>query len=283
MYVLKVFILSDYYIIIVPISLNKNSSLIIYTEMKREKKMKIKKIMLFAVVLIVVLPYLAVVAKEPPKSQSKQKNLTINIAGANGEDYSIQMEITDEEFKYLSKTLNDTLIDLAKATAFENSPDGKNISDSEWNEVKNGVEYLIDLIKEIVGDGFPNESIKTDIADVIKSLEDPETLGGPIYNILHLCRQPLFSVGIGFTWIPHYEYETFLGKMLRPVFLRHLIGFSATFPIFKFGFVYWYFGLQKVWTFLFRGLHINFGELGINKLIGPQILIGYGFFPLFHQ
>jgi len=245
--------------------------------------MKIKNIIPLAIVLIVVLPNLVVVAKEPPKSQGKQKNLTINIGGINGEDYSIQIKITDEEFNNLSKILNNTLIDLAKATAFENSPDGKNVSDSEWIKVKNGVDWLIDSIKKIIGDDFPNESIKTDIADVIKSLKDPEPLGGPIYNIFHLCRQPLFSVGIGYTWIPHYEYETFLGKMLRPVCLRHIMGFSATFPIFKFGFVYWYFGLQRVWTFLFRGLNINFGDIGINRLIGPQILIGYGFFPFFHQ
>jgi len=245
--------------------------------------MKINKILSFTVVLMLVLTCLAVFAKEPPKSQIKQKNLTINMKDTDGEDYSIQMQITDEEFNNLSKKLNDTLIDLAKATAFENSPDGKNISDSEWDEAKNDVNCIIDLIKKIAGDVFPDESIKTEITDVIKSLRDPEPLGGPIYNILHLCRQPLFSVGIGFTWIPYYEYETFIGKMLRPVLLRHIIGFSATFPIFKFGFVYWYFGLQRVWTFLYRGLLINFGDLGINRLIGPQILIGYGFFPFFHQ
>lgn len=245
--------------------------------------MKIKYVVSFVVILILILPWLTVVAKEPPKSQSEQKNLTIKINGIDGEDYSIQMQISDEEFKNLSKMLNDTLIDAAKATAFVNSPDGKNISDSEWNEINNGVNCMIDFIKKIVGNDFPNESIKNDIADVIKFLKDPVPLGGPLYNILYLCRQPLFSIGIGYTWIPHYQYETFLGKMLRPVFLRHLIGFSATFPIFKFGFVYWYFGLQRVWTLLFIGLQISFGDIGIDRLIGPQILIGYGFFPFFHQ
>ena len=245
--------------------------------------MKIRNIMPFVVILILISPWLTVAAKEPPKSQGTRKNLTISISGINGEDYSIQIQISDEEFKSLSKLLNDTLIDAAKATAFENSPDGKNVSDSEWNEIENGVDCMIDSIKYIVGNDFPNESIKNDIADVIKSLKEPEPLGGPLYNILSLCRQPLFSIGIGYTWIPRYDYETFLGKMLRPVFLRHLIGFSATFPIFKFGFVYWYFGLQRVWTLLFIGLHISFGDIGIDRLIGPQILIGYGFFPFFHQ
>jgi len=245
--------------------------------------MKIKNILPFVVILILILPLLTVVAKEPPNSQAARKNLTINMSGINGEDYSIQVQISYEEFKNLSKLLNDTLIDAAKATAFENSPDGKNVSDSEWIEIENDVECMIDSIKKIVGNDFPNETIKNNIADVIKSLKDPEPLGGPLYNILYLCRQPVLSIGIGYTWIPHYDYETFLGKMLRPVFLRHLIGFSATFPIFKFGFVYWYFGLQRVWTLLFIGLHISFGDIGIDRLIGPQILIGYGFFPLFHQ
>ena len=245
--------------------------------------MKIKKIMSSAIVLMITLTCLTIAATEPPKSQDKQKNLTISKRGLNGDDYSIQMCITDEEFNNLSKKLNDTLIDFAKATAFENSPDGKNISDSEWDEVKNDLFCIIDLIKKYSGDVFQDESIKTEITDVIKLLRNPETLYGPIYNILHLCCQPLLSVGIGITWIPYYEYETFLGRMLRPIFLRHLIGFSATFPIFKFGFVYWYFGLQRVWTLLFTGILINFGDLGINSLIGPQILIGFGFFPFFIQ
>jgi len=243
--------------------------------------MKIKNMLSFAIVLMLVFTSLSVIAKDPPVSECKQKNLTINVGGLNGEDYSIQIKISEEQYINLNKMLNDTLIDLAKATAFENSPDGKNISDSEWDTVKNRVDCIIDFIKNIAGEDFPNESIKANVADVIKSLKDPKPLGGPIYNIFYLCRQPLFSVGIGWTWIPHYEYETFLGKMLRPVLLRHLIGFSATFPIFKFGFVYWYFGPQRVATLLFIGLNINFGDIGVNRLIGPQILIGYGFFPFF--
>ena len=245
--------------------------------------MKINKIMQFAVVLMLILPSLIVIAKEPPESQGAQKNLTISMSGLNGEDYSIQMQISEEQFNILSKQLNDTMIDIAKATAFESSPEGTNVSDSEWDKVKTDVFCIIDLIKKTAGDGFPDESIKSNITNVIDSLRDPEPMGGPIYNLLFLCRQPLFSVGVGYTWIPRYEYETFLGRLIRPICLRHLIGFSATFPIFKFGFVYWYFGLQRVWTFLYRGLLINFGDLGIDRLFGPQILIGYGFFPFFHQ
>jgi hypothetical protein len=245
--------------------------------------MNIKKIIPYAIVLMLVLPTFIAVAKEPPETQGKQKNLTINMRGLNGDDYSVQMQITNEEYENLSKKLNVTLIDIAKATAFENSPDGKNMSDSEWEGVKVDLFGIIDLIKNSAGDAFPVESVKREIADVIKSLSDPQILGGPFYNLFFLCRQPLLSVGIGFTWIPYYEYETFIGKMLRPIFLRHIIGYSATFPIFKFGFVYWYFGLQRVLTFLYSGLLINFGDLGIDRLLGPQILIGYGFFPFFHQ
>ncbi|MGF3554984.1 MAG: hypothetical protein ACQXXF_06930 [Thermoplasmatota archaeon] len=245
--------------------------------------MKIKNLIAFAVIIMFILPTTNVFGKEPFISNNKQKNLTVNLGGLDGEGYSIQIEISNEEFENLSKMLNDTLINIARATKFENSPDGKNISDSEWNQVKNDVNCIIDFIKKIVGDDFPNESIKAEVADIIKSLQDPTPLGGPIYNLFYLCRQPLLSIGVGYTWIPHYDYETFLGKMLRPIFMRHVIGFSATFPIFKFGFVYWYFGFQRVWTFLFRGLHINFGDLGIDRLFGPQILIGYGFFPFIHQ
>ena len=242
--------------------------------------MKIKKIiLLLAVFLMLVLPSLIVVGREPPNYQIK-KNLTIDMRGIDGEDYSMQIKITDEEFKILSENLNDTLKKLEFATKGEWGPDGCNISDSEWDEAENGVNCLIDLIKGIAGDDFPDESVKSVkayIASVIKSLKDPnenpEPLIGPFRSG---WRQPLFSIGMGWTLIPFYEYETFLGKLIRPVWMRHLVGFSATKRFFRFGFVYWNFGLHRAMTFSFWGILINFGDLGVNRRIGPQLLVGFG-------
>jgi|GEM_PF-1089772 len=247
--------------------------------------MKIKNIIPLAVVLMLVLPGLAVVADEPTQ---EKKNLTIEVRGINGEDYSIQMEITYEQFQFLSQKVNDTL-DLINDTISKNSPDGINISDSEWDEVEISTNEIVDSIKEIAGNNFPKEmveSCKEKIANVIHLMKyvkdsDPESQGifGRILGMLlgtGIWRQPLLSIGIGWTLIPHYEYETFLGKMIRPIWMRQVIGFSATGRIFRPSFVYWNFGCHRAMTFLFNGLFINFGDLGRNTLIGPQLLVGVG-------
>ena len=234
-----------------------------------KRKKFLEAIIAIAVVLVLVLPSSAAIANNPLRSVDKQKTLTIWMSGVNGEDYSIQMKISQEKLEELNVALDDFL-DLTNATTDENSPDGTNISVSEWTEIENGVNRMIDLIKAVAGDDFPDETIKTFIGSIIESLLGP----------FSIVRQPLLSVGIGITWVPFYEYETFLGKLLRPVFMRHFIGFSATCRLnpFVLGFPYWYFGYQRVRTFLFTGLLINFGDLGIDRLIGPQLLIGYGCF-----
>jgi hypothetical protein len=232
---------------------------------------KRKKFLEAAITIIIVtaliLPSSTAMAYNQLKPPDNQKTLTIWMKGVNGEDYSIQMKVSKEKLEELNVALNDFL-DLTNATMNENSPDGINISVSEWGEIENGVGHMIDLIKTVAGDDFPDEAIKTFIGSIIEALHGP----------FSIIRQPLLSIGIGITWVPFYDYETFLGKLLRPVFMRHFIGFSATCRLnpFVLGFPYWYFGYQRVRTFLFTGLLINFGDLGINRLIGPQLLIGYG-------
>jgi len=203
------------------------------------------------------------------KPAGKQQRLSICMRGVAGMDYSIQIEITQEKLDELNTILNDCL-EKINATIDESSPDGANISVFEWNEVKNSFYTMVDLIKTIVGETFQDESVKTFISSIIESLLGP----------LSIFRQPLISIGIGITWVPFYEYETYLGKLIRPVFMRHFIGFSATCRLnpFNHGLVYWNIGTQRVSTFLFNGLLINFGDLAINRLIGPQLLIGYGVF-----
>jgi hypothetical protein len=232
---------------------------------------KRKKFLEAAIAIIVVtaliLPSSTAMAYSPIKPSEKQKTLTVWMRGVNGQDYSIKMNVSQEKLEELTVALNDFLA-FTNTTMNETSPEGINISVSEWKEIENGFSHMIDLIKEVAGDDFPVEAIKTYLGSIIEALRGP----------FSIIRQPLLSIGIGFTLVPFYDYETFLGKFLRPVFMRHFIGFSATCRLnpFLLGFPYWYFGYQRVRTFLFTGLLINFGDLGINRYIGPQLLLGYG-------
>ncbi len=237
---------------------------------KIRKKIKLlESTILVIVILTLIIPSSTIIAGTIQKPTENKKTLNIWMNDVEGEDYLIQKDVSEKKFNQLSILLTDFLA-YANSTLDENSPGGKNITGIEWDEIEKGILKIIDIIKAVVGDDFPYETTKTHIMSVINIFR------GPIY----LIRQPLLSVGLGITWIPFYDYETFLGKMIRPVFVRHLIGFSVTARLnpFQLGFPYWYFGLQRVRTFLFKGLLINFADLGIKRLLGPQVLIGFGAF-----
>ncbi|MDH7517944.1 MAG: hypothetical protein QHH19_06340 [Candidatus Thermoplasmatota archaeon] len=92
-------------------------------------------------------------------------------------------------------------------------------------------------------------------------------------------RSCIASVGWGKSIIPFYDYETFLGIMLRPMWFLYLAGYTGNFnvnllpPRIEYGDRL---GLHLVRTTVFTGLYINIGELGMN-LPGPSglmILLG---------
>lgn len=257
--------------------------------------MKIKIILIFAVVFMLVLPGLAVVAEEPPKPPAEQEILTIGIIGENGENYSTQIVLSEDELNSLNFVLNNFLI-ISEDAIDESGSDGKNISISEKEDLEICLKNIINTIGNFtaIGDDFPKESLKNFTAEVINDLwnrtngPQPQSFPFPILDklikwYLRLCRQPLISAGFGWTWIPRYGYESFFGEMRRFIFMHHRVGFAATarfIPIFGPGFPCWKYGLMiNVPTFYFEGLFINFGKLSIDKrFAGPQFLIGYGIF-----
>lgn len=199
----------------------------------------------------------------------KEHKLTIFMRGITNDNYKIEAKISQEQLKEFNSTVDDFMV-LVDVVMDENSSEGAEITASEWEDIETIVYSLIDIIKVMVGEDFPEAETKSFISSVIISLLSAR------FNL----RQPLLSIGIGITWLPFYEYETFLGKMIKPVFIRHIFGFSGTCKLnpFVLGFPCYKFGRHRVRTFFFQGILINFGDLGVNRLIGPQLLIGYGFF-----
>ena len=233
------------------------------------RKKFLKSVTAAIVILALIIPNYIVIAGNRQKPSESIKTISICMKNVEGQDYLIEKEITERKFDEINISLIEFLT-LANSTLDTNSPGGKNISGIEWDEIENGIIKIIDIIKDVTGDAFPYEATKSFIASLINIFRTP----------MYIVRQPLLSIGIGVTWIPFYDYETFLGRMFRPVFVRHLIGFSVTARLnpFVLGFPYWYFGFQRVRTFFFGGLLINFADLGIKRLVGPQLIIGYGVF-----
>lgn len=198
---------------------------------------------------------------------SETKKMTVLMKGVTDNNYLVEIKVTDEDLIKFNNEM-DNFLEIVNKTRCQNSDEGANISYSEWDLLKNAINKMIDLIADFIGDGFPKEEVKNFILSLIKRLISP----------VFLFRQPLISVGIGFTFIPFYDYESFFGKMIRPVFIQYLFGFSATTRLIPFimGFPTIKFGLHRIRTFLFDGLMINFADLGVNSILGPQLLLGFG-------
>ena len=197
------------------------------------------------------------------------KKMTVLMKGVTDNNYLVEIRVTEEDLIKFNNEM-DNFLEIVNKTRSENSDEGANISYSEWDLLKNPINKIIDLIADFIGNDFPKEEVKNFVLSLIKRLISP----------VFLFRQPLISIGIGITFIPFYDYESFFGKMIRPVFIQYLFGFSATSRLIPFiiGFPTVRFGLHRIRTFLFDGLMINFADLGVNSIVGPQLLIGFGCF-----
>lgn len=236
---------------------------------KNPKLKSLRFCALLIVILALTIPTSSIMASTTTSPVTEGKVLSILMNDVNGVNYSIKKEITSEQYNELN-TSTSNLVNLAKNAVDVNSPEGKNITVIEWDNIQEAIIKIIDQIYALIGPTFPYWIVIAFLVSLINLFHGP----------LYLIRQPLLSFGIGICWIPLYEYETFIGKMIRPVFMWHLIGFSLTARLnpFRPGFTYWRFGSQRVRTFLFRGFLILISDLGIDRLIGPQLMIGYGAF-----
>ena len=200
----------------------------------------------------------------------KEHQITVRMQDpVSGEDYAFRRLVTHDQLEKVNDTVNEYLM-LAKDSMDENSPGGSEISEAEWEIIEEKILTVIDILGTIIGKNFPVEETKNYVTQVLSTL----------LKFKYTIRQPLISVGVGITWIPFYDYESMLGKLIKPIFIHHVLGFSATFKInpFKLGFPSFSYGLHRIRTFFFNGLLIDFSNLGYDRILGPQVLIGYGFF-----
>jgi hypothetical protein len=199
----------------------------------------------------------------------KDRQLNVLMQDMPKIDQKFIKKVSREQLEEVNDSVNDFIM-LVDSSMDENSPAGNDITVSEWEVIKTKIYGLIDLVSVFLGEDFPTEDIKIFVNSVITTI---------IQN-RYFLRQPIISIGIGITWIPFYDYETMIGKLIKPIFIHHLLGFSATFKLFPFahGFPTIKYGLHRMRTFFFTGLLIDFSDLGYNRIIGPQILIGFGVF-----
>ena len=203
-----------------------------------------------------------IIANEPI---NQSQTMTIWLPEITEDDYFTQIQVTPEDLQTFLDDLY-AILDAINTTRGINSPEGAIITYEEWQQIGIALNDFIDTIVAL-DQQFPNVDTHQIVTNMINAFFDP--LAG------FLRPSPFFSVGYGFTWIPFYGYETFLGVMLRPMFTRHIFGFSRKGGIIENHFKI---GSYNMFTFRFIGLFVNFGDIGSEKILGPQMYIGTVFY-----
>lgn len=220
-----------------------------------------KKIVLFAVVLFFLnMAFLPLVDAETPLGQEEQL-MTVWLPGVTQDDYMTQVTVSDEQYQTFKDKLANILV-VINTTITEDGDEGVTITETEWKQIFNSVDDFIDAVKSVVSD-FPDVDIDQIVLDTINAMIDP------FAGFLHPAG--IISAGIGFSIIPFYGYESFVGLVFRPIFSRYVFGFSRIGGLLSYHRII---GRYNIFILRFSGLFINFGDIGFDKIIGPQIYIG---------
>jgi len=241
------------------------------------KKNKIKAIVAIAVTLAFILPTSAVFANneltlqiqpemniKPVSVGETEKVLTVMMMSADGIE-TIEGTISEDDYYELEVTITE-LSDFLNENMREYWQDFK-VDDSEQEEIAQALEATITKIGEVMPD-FPS----IDIRELLKKLL--------IISSFLYCHASIISTGIGRSLIPNYYYETFLGVMLRPIFIGYVFGFTAIMhlniipPRLEYGDRL---GVHRLTTFGFIGFYMSIKDIGVDMPVGLQLLLGRSF------
>jgi hypothetical protein len=201
-------------------------------------------------------------AEEPINNNQK---MTIWIPEASQDDYFTQIHVSTEDLQSF-KTKLYNILEKINASLSPNSEEGLTITDKEWEQIGDSIDDLIITIKNL-DENFPNVDTQKLISNMV------EAFFHPLSGIL--MPSPIFSVGMGFTIIPFYGYESFFGMMLRPIFTRYILGYSRVGGLLR---NFYKIGSYSILSIRFTGLFVNFGDIGRDKIIGPTMYLGLVFY-----
>jgi len=216
---------------------------------------------------LIILSFLNIALIQPVHAEDPTntgQTLTIWMPDITQDDYFIQKAISKEDIITINNKLFD-ILDLFNSAISPESPGGSEITMEEWDEIKISLKSFIKSIN-LLEETLTITNIDQLINDIVDAIINP-TAGV-------FLPHPIISIGLGATWIPSYNYETFVGVMVRPMITRYCIGFSKVGGLMS---SYIKIGRYFNLVFGFRGLFINLGDIGFNRIIGPTIYIGRAF------
>jgi len=169
------------------------------------------------------------------------------------------------------------------------------LSEKKVREIENEVAKAEEAIK-IITDPDADEDEKNIAMEIIEAfIEKLQELGlipagFPVMRILTNLMSPkidillpIVSFGRGFSWIPMYPGEAFIGFMFRPIIMQYfLFGYSGTINVNLLPprIEYWdMVGTHTLFVCGFVGIYIDFGKIGygipkLQFLIGEALIAG---------
>ena len=227
--------------------------------------MKRKLIAIALVALFITLCSTSMISAKP-RGEENENVLNI-IQGADGKKITGERLIIDESAKdNLAAQINEFKTWIEHARPFKDFV----LSEDEKTEIITRVTTLVDALNQVL---VENDLPEIDANYLYREMFD---LGG--------TRSTIVSVGIGYAFIPFYDYETFFGIMLRPIWLLYPPwfmlngGYTGNLNIHLFPPRIEYgdrLGGHIVRTTMFSGLYVNIGDLGYDNIFGgPMILLG---------
>ncbi len=224
--------------------------------------MKANTVKLGLVLGVVALMIVPSLIASPVSSGNSPKVIPVktSVVGHNGVASASQQMITVKEAKELSQKCNEAAQSFR--VLFSNSS-----SDEEKDGAKEVIENAIDMMVQL--NLVPAEYTAYAASILRWSLS-------PSHGVDVLT--PVISVGQGFTWIPLYPGEAFLGIMLRPIFVMYpIMGYTASLHmnLIPPRIEYWdLVGPQLFMAWGFAGLYIDFGKIGLG-VPNTNFMLGY--------
>ena len=227
--------------------------------------MKRKLIAILLVGLFITLGSASMVSANP-RGEATENVLTIVKSGDGAPVSGDQLVIDESAKNNLEAQIYEFKTWIEQARPFQDFV----LTEEEKTEIVTQVTNLIDSVNA-----------------VLEELDQDPIEPAWVFNEMfetELGRSTIVSVGVGYAFIPFYDYESFYGIMFRPIWLIYPPwfmlngGYTGNLNINIFPPRIEYgdrLGSHIVRTTFFSGLYMNIGDLGYDNIFGgPMILLG---------
>ena len=146
-----------------------------YSLQKGKKKIIIPTLVVMLFLGLALTPGISATAEK-----IKEHNLTIRMTDALGYDIKFQKLVTHEQVEEVNDSVSEFIM-LTKEVLDEESPEGSEVTDAEWEKLQNKVFTVVDILAKIVGKELLSNPLKRNeflinLATSLRAIEHSENI-----------------------------------------------------------------------------------------------------------